>query len=676
VRGLATLAALAALAAGPARADVWPLDRAPASLLGHEAGAGAARIAAAGDLDLDGVLDIAVGAPLSDEFGQDAGQVYLLLGGDLHRNQPLDDATWVIGGADPDALLGWSVVAPGDVNGDGFADLAVGAPLQRTGDASGTVYLFLGPATAWPDTLDVADADVVVEGEQLSSGLGAAMAPAGDVDADGYDDLWLAAPYTHMGEDDPLTVELDEFKLGRVYLLLGRASWAPTVRLPDDAHLWVSGVAEAGMLGLSVAGGQDISGDGVPDMCAGAPNAVVEGDDAVGVIYCYTVVGSMGPGGYLASDAARFRVVGLEAGDMAGTSIAMADVTGDGIHDLVAGAPYVSITESFAGAVTAYAGGAWLPVGASPWGAGIFEVSGSQANGAFGYRVAAAGDLMGTGYDEVLISSPGAGFEGTATGLVHVLPGREIGGPWPVDSEGLTFIFEGEFDTGRAGTHLAALGDQGLETATVAIGGLHVGHGGDEAGKSWIAHLGLDTDADGDGFTELEGDCRDGDPDSFPGAAADPARDDDCDGWDEDGGDCDDGCADCFPGAPEIADDLDNDCDGDVDEVDVTGTDDDGDGWTVEDGDCDDTDPEIFPGAVEQCNGADDNCNGVLDDGACGDDDDSAGPVADDDDDSAAIPGEEGCGSCAAGDRPHGRPADAAALVVLLVALSLLRRRS
>ncbi len=135
-------------------------------------------------------------------------------------------------------------------------------------------------------------------------------------------------------------------------------------------------------------------------------------------------------------------------------------------------------------------------------------------------------------------------------------------------------------------------------------------------------------DDDGDGMSEIEGDCDDADPTAYNGAVETcDGVDDDCDTtvdettecYDDDGdgyaettGDCDDSYASSFPSAGELEDGRDNDCDGIVDEG-TNAYDDDGDGWTENGGDCNDAVASIYPGASETCSGYDDDCDGETD---------------------------------------------------------------
>lgn len=147
-------------------------------------------------------------------------------------------------------------------------------------------------------------------------------------------------------------------------------------------------------------------------------------------------------------------------------------------------------------------------------------------------------------------------------------------------------------------------------------------------------------DDDGDGFTELQGDCDDGDPDINPiGEEVLNAEDDDCDGkidegsssYDDDGdgfseldGDCDDGNANVNPEATETCDTFDQDCDGTVDEE-TACYDDDGDGFSETASDCDDTEATVYPGGIEVSDGLDNDCDLTVDEGTETYDDDGDG---------------------------------------------------
>jgi len=158
-------------------------------LVGYEAGGQAGwSVSNAGDTDGDGFDDILVGAPFSG-VGTNAsrGATYLVRGpieGDLSLDQA---ATRLLGEAAGDQS-GWSVAGAGDLNGDGFDDVLIGAPLNgNNGVESGAVYLFYGPLPL--GNVSLADADAVFVGKSAGERVGHAIVGMCDINADGRSDF-------------------------------------------------------------------------------------------------------------------------------------------------------------------------------------------------------------------------------------------------------------------------------------------------------------------------------------------------------------------------------------------------------------------------------------------------------------------------------------------------------
>jgi hypothetical protein len=201
---------------------------------------------ALGDLDGDGHAEIIVGAPYNDRGGSAAGAVFIYHGGATVSSTP-----WlVLVGEAPNDQFGWSVAWLGDVNGDGYGDLAVGARLHGSGtkSAAGTVYLYLGGPS-----MD-ATADGTWSGEAKDDWFGNSVAGPGDVDGGGRADLLVGAPYNDRGGS----------AAGAAYLFRGED---PPGSPPVAVYVGESGDAQ---LGWSVAGTGDVDGDGYPDVAAGA----------------------------------------------------------------------------------------------------------------------------------------------------------------------------------------------------------------------------------------------------------------------------------------------------------------------------------------------------------------------------------------------------------------------
>lgn len=287
---------------------------APDHILQGPAGTYAAHGADVADVNGDGLDDAIVGAYLNPDPVAGAGTVYVSYGpleSDVHLPSSADV---VLPGAEATAYTGRHITAGGDVDGDGLGDFLVAAP-GATGGAptSGVVYVVRGPG----DIGDMRAADGRLLGESAASalGIGAAMA-FGDLDGDGLDDVAAGAYY----EGGSVSYG------GAAYVVRGPAAGDHDLAAADLA---VHGTETNQYAGASVAIG-DVDRDGVADFVVGASGT----DTSTGCAYVYSAPAW---GGHRPSDAdARF--VGEDLIAFAGAFTTFGDVTGDGRADLLIGA--------------------------------------------------------------------------------------------------------------------------------------------------------------------------------------------------------------------------------------------------------------------------------------------------------------------------------------------------
>jgi Secretion system C-terminal sorting domain/FG-GAP repeat/FG-GAP-like repeat len=386
-----------------------PLSSSPNSTLDDANQAGAKfgySVSSAGDVNGDGYSDVIVGAiDFDDGANTDEGRALVYHGSasglPASPNSTLDDAN------QPMANFGWSVASAGDVNGDGYSDVVVGATRIDNGATTtdeGRAYVYHGSASGLPASPNY----IANDGLQSDIWFGYSVACAGDINGDGYSDVIIGAPKYTEGAN---TSE------GRVFVYHGSTSGlsaSPNSILDDgnQSGLW---------FGTSVASAGDINGDGYSDVVIGAPRYDDGANNGEGRVFVYhgSATGLSASPNNTPDDA-------NEAGAWFGISVASAgDVNGDGYSDVIIGSDQCVNGDGTDGAAFVYHGSA-TGLSASP---NSRRHEASQANTWFGASVACAGDINGDGYSDVIIgawqyndgANSGEGrayiYHGSATGI-------------------------------------------------------------------------------------------------------------------------------------------------------------------------------------------------------------------------------------------------------------------
>ena len=291
---------------------------------------------ASGDVNGDGYSDLIIGA---SGAVSSAGKVYVFFGG---PTASLDGKSWTsasanvtINGTTAGDYLGDSV-ASGDVNGDGYSDLIIGADGASLNNQSrvGQAYVFFGGPTASLDgkSRNSTSANVTINGTNADDYLGQSVS-SGDVNGDGYKDAIIGAYNASPNSQS---------SAGKVYVFFG----GPTASLDgkswtsSSANVTINGTTAGDYLGDSVASG-DVNGDGYSDLITGASGASPNGQPGAGQAYVFfgNMTASL-DGKSRNSTSANVTINGTTAGDDLGWSVSSGDVNGDGYSDLIIGADY------------------------------------------------------------------------------------------------------------------------------------------------------------------------------------------------------------------------------------------------------------------------------------------------------------------------------------------------
>jgi len=406
---------------------------------------------------------------------------------------------FVINGQAWDDNSGYSVSNAGDVNGDGLADLIVGAYLSdpSAGVNAGRSYVVFGKSgTTAVNLSDVASGTggFVINGASSQDSSGGSVSSAGDINGDGLVDLIVGA----SGSNDPA---LDA---GRSYVVFGKTSTSAvdlsTVVVGTGGFV-INGQDAFGYSGTSVSSAGDVNGDGLQDLIVGAYQSSPSAGYQAG--RSYVVFGKSGTTAVNLSDVASsiggFVINGQAAGDYSGGSVSSAgDVNGDGLADLIVGAynsdPAAGVNAGRSYVVFGKADTSAVDLSSVASGSGGFVINGQAAGDTSGSSVSGAGDVNGDGLADLIVgayqSDPAAGLSAGRSYVVFGKADTSAVDLSSVASGSGGFVIKGQSIVEHSGYSVSNAGDingDGLADLIVGARWSHTTSGG-FAGRTYIVY--------------------------------------------------------------------------------------------------------------------------------------------------------------------------------------------
>ena len=420
-------------------------------------------LSSAGDVNGDGLADFIVGAYKADAGSVlDVGRSYVVYGKTASNTaielSALGTGGLVINGTVASDYSGWSVSAAGDVNGDGYADVIVGAhQADPNGTSSGRSYVVFGKPGG--GSIDLANVNngvggFAIQGERTGDLSGYSVSSAGDVNGDGLADVIVGSP---EGDSSGL------FGDGRSFVVFGKTS-GTAVQLTNISN-GVGGFAIGGIfsntdIGYSVSSAGDINGDGLADLLVGAPEMTLSTSEGYRTGQTYVVYGKANGSAVTVStgmaSSLGFAISGEGYQDLTGRIVSAAgDVNGDGLADLMISANTRNVD-------------------GYPLAGRTYVILGSTG-GAFKTAV----DLMGTTGDDTLTSTgtqtlmAGAGHDTLVANGADVLHGGSGNDVFLLGASTITALANGLGAGGNTGQLARVVGGTGFDTIRLT-GGAHL----------------------------------------------------------------------------------------------------------------------------------------------------------------------------------------------------------
>ena len=455
------------------------------------------------DVNGDGYDDLIIGAATADPHGSASGSSYVVFGKPSGVPAVFELSSlnghngFRVDGVKAGDFGGYSVSGAGDVNGDGFADILIGAPdTDFNGADSGSSYIVFGRAFGFAPTINLSSLNGTngfrLNGQKASDNAGRPNSSVGDFNGDGFGDVIIGAR-----QADP-----KGSYSGSSYIVFGRSAGFPgstnLSTLNGANGLRLDGVSAGDASGFSVASAGDMNGDGFEDAIIGAPYADPNG---VHIGSSYVVFGKAagfpatlnlstlgGPSG--------FRLDGAADEDTTGRSVKGAgDVNGDGFDDILVGAPTASPNGYRSG--TTYVAFGKASGFANPLllatlnGITGFRMNGTAVEDFLGISVSGVGDINGDGFDDLICGANNADPNGSRSGASYVVFGKASGFMATIEVSSLNgingFRIDGVTATDLSGFSVSGAGDaNGDGFGDLIVGAMGADPNGNASGASYV----------------------------------------------------------------------------------------------------------------------------------------------------------------------------------------------